>query len=50
MTQVLVSKHNQTQYQEEILVGTEAKNPVPISKRLTWEEIRGLSWVFSEDD
>ncbi|MDX1441552.1 MAG: hypothetical protein R3237_03760 [Nitrosopumilaceae archaeon] len=36
--------------QSSVLVGTEAKNPVPSMTNPTWEEIRGLSWVFFEDD
>ena len=50
MTQILVNKYNQIPNQSFSLVGTEAKNPVPTSSIPNWEEIRGLSWVFYEDD
>ena len=50
MTQILVTKYNQTPNQQFQLVGIEAKNPAPIICVPGWEEIRGLSWVFYEDD
>ena len=50
MTQILLSKFNQNHNQTNLLVGTEAKNPAPTSSIPGWEEIRGLSWVFYDDD
>jgi hypothetical protein len=50
MTQILLSKYDENHNPPNLLIGPEAKNPVPSSLIPGWEEIRGLSWVFYEDD
>ena len=48
MTQVVVMQR-QTPDQSSVLVGSEAKNPLPTSRNRSWEEIAGLSWLIIED-
>ena len=48
MTQVIVMQR-QTSDQSSVLVGSEAKNPLPASSKRNWEDIAGLSWLIIED-
>ena len=49
MTQVAMMQR-QTTDQSSVLVGIEAENPIPSRAIPSWQEIRGLSWIFYEDD
>ena len=48
MTQVVMMQR-QTPDQSSVLVGSEAKNPLPTSKNRNWEDVAGLSWLIIED-
>jgi len=48
MTQVVMLQR-QTPEQSSALMGSEAKNPLPINGYGSWEDVAGLSWIFLED-
>ncbi len=50
MSLLLIKNNTQTQ-KESFLIGSEAKNPLPLSsQKFHWSEIAGLSWLFFDDE
>jgi len=48
MTQVVLIQR-QTLDPPSVLIGSEAKNPLPICSHISWKEISGLSWLVIEN-
>ena len=49
MQQIMLNTHSQKTNQDHILVGSEAKNPLPTKMHETMAmDIVGLSWIFAD--
>ena len=48
MSQIVLTQR-QTTDQPSVLIGSEAKNPLPTSSKRSWDDLAGLSWLILED-